>query len=169
MKYLFLFMIICSNSIETESISHEADSVSCEVELEYVTINSELDSIVQAFVRHEVDMDYYSSDLILGLDVVNRDGGLVVFHISSSLRGTGDLYSDIDYLGYTEVSNHLMLIVSADFSSFDEYFKSTSVKALFCPKKEELEDNSILNAYEDDTFTYWDFILRNGKLERIGL
>lgn len=156
-KSYILVCLVCFNimSVKSENIKTNDTLVVLMV------VNTDLKKVVDSLLTHEKNMDYYNSSLVFYIDVLHRESITIL-----SIGSFHNAMKSGNEIGCFKVDNHFF-IVSCNYET--SLFKRTKCKIRFDFYKplEEIEDDLeyiIIDIYEDDSYTQWNYILINGKL-----
>lgn len=126
--------------------------------------NNELLNIIDSLLEHEKSMEYYDSNLVFYIDILNRNGITLVsigsYHIVTKI-GTE--------IGCFTFKNNFFIVTSNIETNLFERTKD-KIKFDFYQPQEEIYDSSgyvIIDIYEDDRYTQWNYILLNGNFIKI--
>lgn len=126
--------------------------------------NNELLNIIDSFLEHEKLMEYYDSNLVFHINILNRNG-ITLVSISST-----DIFIKIGTeIGCFTFKNNFFIVTSNHETNLFERTKD-KIKFDFYQPQEEIYDSSgyvIIEIYEDDSHTQWNYILLNGNFIKI--
>lgn len=159
-KYYLLICFACLNIMVVKSKNIEINDSLAVLKVE----NNELLNIVDSLLEHEKTMEYYDSNLVFYVDILHRKG-ITLLSIGSfhKIIKTGN------EIGCFTVKNHFF-IVSSNYET--KLFKRTKCKRKFnfYQSQERINDSSgdvIIDIYEDDSYTQWNYRLINEKFNKI--
>ena len=123
--------------------------------------SDELSIVIDSLITHEKQMNYYSSDLLFTVHI-QKHQEVTLIQVGSLGKCRVNIGNELGWF----YRNDNLFIVSGDCLD-QTLFKPTEVEIdqdiynhIFCHESEEI---GIIEVYENDEFTYWDFIYRNGK------
>lgn len=127
-------------------------------------VNTELQTIVDSLFIYEKNMDYYDSSLVFYIDVQHRN--------DITLLSVGSFHKILksgNEIGCLTIKNHIFIVSS---NCETNLFKKTGCKKRydFYEPLEQNEDGSegiVIDIYEDDSYTQWNYRLINGKLIKV--
>ena len=127
-------------------------------------VNAELKTIIDSLLIHEKEMGYYDSNLVFYIDVQNRNSVTLV-----SIGSFHKIMKTGNEIGCFTVDNHIFIVTGKHESIL---FKKTRCKKridFYVPLEETENDseNIIIDIYEDDFYTQWDYRLVKGELKKI--
>ncbi|HPZ35818.1 MAG TPA: hypothetical protein PL038_01240 [Bacteroidales bacterium] len=126
--------------------------------------NNELLNIIDSFLEHEKLMEYYDSNLVFYIDILNRNGfTLVSFNSNDKFIKIGN------EIGCFMFKDHFFIVSSNIETNLFERTKD-KIKFDFYQPQEEIYDSSgyvIIDIYEDDRYTQWNYLLLNGNFIKI--
>lgn len=164
-KKVMLYRSLVFLSIVCFSVSEKFENIETKDFLTILKINnSELRIIVDSLVKHERAMDYYDSNLIFFIDI-QHTSSVTLLSIGSSHK----IMKSGNEIGCFKIKNHTF-VVSSNYET--DLFKKTKWKKKFVFYKPVEEVNDTLEIisieiFEDDSYTQWNYWLRDGKIVRI--
>lgn len=125
--------------------------------------NEKVNFILDSLFNHEKNMAYYDSDIDYYIDLQKKDTSIIMsigsFH---NIIKTGSEKGIYQYCEDT-------VIVSGFIEPLFEIQNETISYNFYEPQVHEISDSSevLIDIYEDDSYTYWNFLITNGRIYKI--
>ena len=159
-KNYILLILFCFSIFIAKSDNHRKEDTLVVLKI----VNTKFQTIIDNLLIHEKKMDYYNSDLVFYIDVQHRKGITLL-----SVGSTNKIMKSGYEIGCLTIKGKFFIVSS---NCETNLFKNTQFKMkynFYIPIESRKIDSEgvIIDIYEDDSYTQWNYRLKNGKLIKI--